>query len=797
MKAITSIDELTESLRQTQLLTPQQFEQYERDSKAPLQDVKRLSSLLIERGFLTRYQVDAIIKSEGSKLILGNYVIVDKLGEGGMGVVYKAWQRRLNRFVAIKTIRERVSKNEERLVKRFRREAELAAQLLHPNIVVVHDLDQAGETHFIVMEYVEGVDLARYVHDVGPLQVAQACDYIRQAAIGLQHAHEHGLIHRDIKPSNLLLADNAKSSSVFRRATPAIDPPPGNLNGATHGIERLHSSRPAATSNRLPGSGHGVVKLLDLGLACLNTSLQESPPSSLTVRGSFLGTPDYVAPEQGRNASGVDGRADLYSLGCTLFFLLTGRPPFAEGSSIDKLMKHQFDPPPDLQELRPEVPSSVRRIVKKLMAKRPEDRYQSAQELADALYEAQQGMDTAARPARQDLESPPAVQSNSDNEQPRIEPAPRKSKSSKNRHAAPTVHESATKSEATVQKWTSLKAHQGCVLSVAFSADSKLLASSGVDGVLRIWEIGDAVDERGTIKGVSFGESHALCFSPDNKYLFGAATNTSGFMFRCFWMLPGVEKFQVFRGPESPIPTLAVSPDGEHLVSAAGKRVILWNVDPRKVRQRTEMEGHRADFKSLAVGGDNKLIAAGDNDGVIWIWRIGRLWTKPVNLFVGHQGSVNAIAFSPDMKEIASGGLDKRVLVWDPCGSGDSPVEFYDGLHSHVRQVMFLDEGRKLLAAGQDGHCLIWDRTTRAPVIELSLGLAFAVQVAASPNGQILAVALSDGSINLYRTDGSKTLPGATPAPAAAAARTKSIKSDSSEQTKRTRIIPAKAADQK
>jgi serine/threonine-protein kinase len=794
MKAITTIDELTAALRQIQLLTTPQFEQYERDAKAQLQDVKRLSSLLVERGFLTRYQVDCILKFEGPKLILGNYVIVDKLGEGGMGVVYKAWQRRLNRFVAIKTIRERVSRNDERLVKRFRREAELAAQLLHPNIVVVHDLDQDGDTHFIVMEYVEGVDLARHVHEVGPLPVAQACDYIRQAAIGLQHAHEHDLIHRDIKPSNLLLASGNKSSSIIRRSSQAMDRDAGILQGATHRIERLQPNRPApgAASNRLPGSGVGVIKLLDLGLACLNGSLQESGQSSLTVKGSFLGTPDYVAPEQGRNASSVDGRADLYSLGCTLYFLLTGQPPFADGTSMDKLMRHQYDAPPKLDETRPDVPASVRRIVKKLMAKKPEDRYQTAQELADALYEAQQEMDSAVKAPP----SPPpdAAPAKSDGDGSSVKPLP-KVKREKHKHASPTIQESVTNLGAEARKWNSLKAHQGCILSLAFSADSKLLASCGVDDTLRIWEIGDTPSERSTIRGITIGEAHALCFSHDGRHLFGAATNTSGYLFRCHWIMPSHDKFQVFRGPETPIAALAVAADGEHFISAGGKKVVLWNVDAKKLWQRTDMEGHRADFKSATFAGDNKLIAAGDNDGVVWIWRIGRLWTKPVNVFVGHQGSVNTVAFSPDSKEVASGGLDRRVLVWDACGPSENPIEIYEGLNSHVRQVIFLDGGTKLLAAGQDGHCLIWDRKTRSPLFQMSLGQVFAVQVAASPDGQILAVATNDGTISFYRIDAG----GGTPSPkeSAKSNRVKTSKSDSSEQTKRTRVVPAKTTDGK
>ncbi len=191
------------------------------------------------------------------------------------------------------------------------------------------------------------------------------------------------------------------------------------------------------------------------------------------------------------------------------------------------------------------------------------------------------------------------------------------------------------------------------------------------------------------------------------------------------------------------------------------------------------------------------MLAAGDNDGVIWVWRIGRLWTKPVNFFVGHQGSVDALVFSPDSRLVASGGLDKRVLVWETSDESETPLESYDGLSSCVRQITFLEEGKKLLAVAQDGHCLVWDRSTRAKTYELSLGQALAVQVAVSPNGKSMAIASSDGTITLYRlgdAPAAATPPkGQMPSP-----RTKSMKTDSSsEQTKRTRIIPAKAADGK
>ena len=254
-----------------------------------------------------------------------------------MGQVFKARNWKLGRIVAIKLIRkERLVGGD--VVRRFHREIRAVAALDHPNVIRAYDADEADGVHFLVMEYAEGKDLARLVKEQGPLPVARACDCARQAALGLQHAYERGLVHRDVKPQNLLL-------------TPS-----------------------------------GVVKVLDLGLARLGHDDADEEVTSLVTReGTFMGTPDYTAPEQTLNAHGVDIRADLYSLGCTLYFLLTGRPPFAGGSLGEKIAKHQSLAPEPVERLRPEVPPALAAVVRRLLAKRPEDRFQTPAEAAAAL----------------------------------------------------------------------------------------------------------------------------------------------------------------------------------------------------------------------------------------------------------------------------------------------------------------------------------------------------------------------------------------------------------------------------
>jgi WD40 repeat protein len=263
------------------------------------------------------------------------YDVLGPLGAGGMGSVFKALHKLMRRLVTLKVLGPQLTARPE-FVERFHREMRAVAALDHPHIVRAFDADSAGEAQFLVMEYVEGTDLARVLAERGPLPVTDACTYARQAAQGLQHAHEHGLTHRDVKPSNLLL------------------------------------------------TAWGTVKLLDFGLALLVRE-DAGPASAVTAEGVVLGTADYMAPEQADDPGAADIRSDVYSLGCTLYHMLAGRPPFPSGTLVQKLKAHAAQEPPPLRELRPEVPEALAAVIARMMAKAPADRFATPAEVPLAL----------------------------------------------------------------------------------------------------------------------------------------------------------------------------------------------------------------------------------------------------------------------------------------------------------------------------------------------------------------------------------------------------------------------------
>jgi serine/threonine protein kinase len=254
-------------------------------------------------------------------------------------------------------------------VERFRREVRAAARLAHPNIVTAHDAEHAGDTLFLVTEYVEGQTLSRLVRECGPLPIAKACDYIRQAALGLQHAHERGMVHRDIKPENLMLI---KSESRACRG-------PDFQSGLEHtaGLENRPTNRDRPTNRTEPA----VVKVLDFGLAALTVERGEG----LTAEHAIMGTPEYMAPEQAENSHAADIRADIYSLGCTLYALLTGNVPYPAETPLLKILAHRDRPLPSIRKARPDVPPELAAVLARMMAKKPQDRYQTPAEVAAAL----------------------------------------------------------------------------------------------------------------------------------------------------------------------------------------------------------------------------------------------------------------------------------------------------------------------------------------------------------------------------------------------------------------------------
>jgi tRNA A-37 threonylcarbamoyl transferase component Bud32 len=281
------------------------------------------------------------------------YRVLRELGRGGMGIVYQARQTAMNREVVIKVINKALLDHPD-AVERFQREVQAAAQLSHPHIVTAYDAEQAGSLHMLVMEFVRGQSLAEVLQKKGPLPVASACHFVRQAALGLQHAFEQGMVHRDIKPQNLMV-------------TPK-----------------------------------GQVKILDFGLAKM--ARERDAGKGLTSTGAYMGTPDYSAPEQATNARTADIRADIYSLGCTLYCLVCGRPPFQEETSVLTILAHMEKEPAPLPELRADVSVELWQVVARLLAKDPAQRYQKPIEVAQALVPfikpgARQQAGAAAAPA--------------------------------------------------------------------------------------------------------------------------------------------------------------------------------------------------------------------------------------------------------------------------------------------------------------------------------------------------------------------------------------------------------------
>lgn len=331
--AIQSPDDFFSILEKSNLLDAEQI-LAARQSVQGLDDATVVARQLARDGVLTRWQAAQVLAGRSS-FLLGKYKLIDLLGRGGMGRVFLGRHVTMQRLAALKIVSREVGNNPAAL-ERFLAEARAIAALDHPAIVQAYSVDCEGDRYYIVMEYVDGRDLQRVVEDDGRLDCQTAVEYVRQAADGLAHAHERNLVHCDIKPSNLLV------------------------------------------------NNQGQVKILDMGMARLGgRDDEEDKPDSNHI----LGSVDYLAPEQALGSENFDHRADIYSLGCTLYFLLTGHPPFPEGTLPERILKHQTQQPRPIPTERPDVPPQLVQVCRRMMAKRPEDRFQSAAEVITALAE--------------------------------------------------------------------------------------------------------------------------------------------------------------------------------------------------------------------------------------------------------------------------------------------------------------------------------------------------------------------------------------------------------------------------
>jgi serine/threonine protein kinase/WD40 repeat protein len=690
MSYATAADLLAD-LRALQILAPGFLKEAAR-LEEEFADPRKLALAFVERQWLTLFQANMLLEDRAAELVVGSYALLARIGEGGMGEVFKARHQRLDHIVALKVLRKN-RLNNPAAVERFEREVLAASQITHPNLVRAIDAGEANGRLFLVMEYIEGIDLHRLVKNSGPVAVGEACDYARQVALGLAACHAQGLVHRDIKPSNLLLVGKQPRAEAHPQWRAEVREHPGT------------------------DTGRATVKILDLGLARFAEGNTEVGGRRLTQLGKIVGTADYMAPEQARDSRHVDGRADLYSLGCTLYYLLAGRPPFSGETRVEKLVSHQLEEAPRLDRLRSNVPAELGAVVRRLLAKDPAERYQTADEVAVALepfvrldldrdQSAERSTGPSALRIRRRAIAPALtmgtaihqaplivtpsrgratgsgsgkkailvagissvlllaflaialVQSQSDRQE--ILPAPHKPVSvvprpDKHESAATLVEVPLAADKKPFASPAGLVAvlgefrrrHWGPVQCVTLSHDGRFIASGGHDNTVRIWDLATG-KELAALRLAGAGVS-SLVFQSDGRLV--AASPVAG-------KPPDVrvadavgKRVRVLQlsGPAS-AGAIALSPDGRKLAAAVASRqapgttggIQLWDLE---TGEPGPLLGEQKPVEVLAWSGDGKMLAAAGGSAVK-LWNVAAEEAR--ELPTHSRAAVTHLAFSPD-----------------------------------------------------------------------------------------------------------------------------------------------------
>jgi tRNA A-37 threonylcarbamoyl transferase component Bud32 len=644
--------DLLRTLRGLHLLEPARLAELSGDVSLQNLDAGELTQELIRRNLLTSYQAEQVAAGQGQNLVLGPYLILDRIGQGGAGAVFKARHRKQDRLVALKVLRQdRLGSSQ--VNRRFQREARLVTRLSHPNIVTIFDAGGDQGRNYLAMEYVQGQNLAQLVQECGPLPIPEACDIVRQVALGLQHAHDNNLVHRDIKPANLLIASTEK----------------------------------------------GLVKIIDLGLArILESCVQERADSTLTEPGIILGTADYMSPEQGDDPRAADIRSDLYSLGCTFFYLLTGQPPFPGGALLQKLDRHRREQPPSLPQLRPEVSPQVARILARLLAKRPEDRLQTPAALATALAEI----------------------------------------------AADHAH--------LVEGWCRrFEGHAKQVWAVAFTPIGQMFLSAGFDHTVRLWDWASG-DELCLCQGHTAPVLSVAC-SPDGNHALSSGQDGTVRL----WELPSGRELSRLQGHTDEVECVAFSPDGRFAALGGGYShvdgnwppldcsVRLW--DAVNWRELRRLDGHVEPAWTLAFSPDSRFIVSGSGDQSVRLWNVAT--GQEVHRFQGHANKVTSVAYSPNGLAALSGSLDGTLRLWHLHDGRE--LRQFTGHEAKVRSVAFSPCGRFVLSGGNDRTVRLWQVETSRELACFQGHLDNVTSVAFSPQGDFVLSGSSDRTICLWR----------------------------------------------
>jgi serine/threonine protein kinase len=359
--SVESITLLVEEFQRLRLLEPPQQAELTESLRRRFPDVRDLARELARRDWVTPFQLQRVCQGRGRELLIGPYLILDRLDNGGIGPLFKARHERTKCLVSIQVVREEWLALPN-AVARFHKDFHTASKLNHPHIAQVFNVAQMGRVHYVVLEPLEGLDLDRIVGQFGPLPVERACQFVGQAALALQYAFEQGLWHHDLTPCHLFV------TRFFGESGP--------LTIADFADTRTDSD----------SFCDAVVKIRNLGLTFFQPAAVGPRPAYADGEDAVAArTEDCIAPEQKLGVYPADVRANLYSLGCTFYYLLTGRVPFPGGDAREKQSRHRSEEPIPVERLRPETPPKVVAVLRRLMAKRPEDRFQTPAEVADAL----------------------------------------------------------------------------------------------------------------------------------------------------------------------------------------------------------------------------------------------------------------------------------------------------------------------------------------------------------------------------------------------------------------------------
>jgi WD40 repeat protein len=671
---------------------------------------------------------------------IGRYEIVEEIGRGGMAVVYKAFQPNLKRYVALKVLPPQFTFDTV-FVTRFHQEAAAAAKLDHSNIVTIHDVDEVDGTHYIVMQYLEGRPLSQVIREEGPLSPRRAVYIVRQLAKAADYAHAEGFVHRDIKPSNVIIGP------------------------------RDHAT------------------LTDFGI------VKAAEGTSLTRTGALVGTPEYMSPEQVRGLE-VDHRSDVYSLGVVAYEMLAGRAPF-QGETATVLHSHVYEPPPPLGQVNPRVPGRMESALERALAKKPEQRYQTAGEMARALAgslvaagegaEAPRvisgepetvmlsdgGPPTGTEEARQVRQKEAAaryrqaVRSLADRKYESALDSLHEAQALDPGYADPQGVERAARRGLADRATTSSAGRLGVVpcgavavlvlLVVAVIGGGLLVTvlrrlpvtsplgpvATPISTVAPSPYIGPVPD--GARARLGKGLISEIALSPRGDLL-AVASSIGIYLYR----VDTLGQVACF-GTDDWVYSLAFSPDGQTLASGSSDdTVILWDVESRD--PQLTLEGHTDYVTSISFSPDGRTLASGSADDTVLLWDLesGDLQ----HALEGHTEWVTSVSFSPDGRTLASGSGDRTVLLWDV--EGGALLRTLEGHTEGVASVDFSPDGRALASGSWDDTVLLWDVESGDPQGALESHRDSVRSVAFSPDGRTLASASLDNTLILWDVESGK-----------------------------------------